>query len=431
MSCCGPSGSYSMLDQIFVKAKALLLSFLPDWLVPWVSILIGIGVIAAIAPVIMMYLTWFERKVIARMQNRFGPDRVGVYGLMQPLSDGLKMLNKEDIVPRGADAIVHYLAPIVAVAPAILLFAVIPFGRNMAAVDLNIGLLYILAVSSVSSYAIFMGGWSSRSKFSVLGAARTVAQIISYEVPGVLSVVVVAMTAGTLSLVGIVEAQADRWYIFTPWGFAAAIIFFLCGTAEVNRTPFDMPEAESELVGGFHTEYSGMKFALWYMAEFLESFAVAAFTVTLFLGGWHGPAISIPFGLAALIGVALIATAKRLPIVAKGIGIPALAALGALFWRDPIPSWIWFLTKTYLLVFVLVWFRGTLPRLRVDQLMGFAWKFLMPMTLLNILAAGLWSWYAFPVGTALSVLVLGVGFWGLVKVNNPAPLSERTFVLAE
>jgi len=262
------------LDQIFVNATNAVLSiarrFLPEWTLPWLSMLIAIGVIAAIAPVIMMYLTWLERKIIARMQNRLGPNRVGTYGLLQPLSDGLKMLIKEDIVPLGADPLLHLLAPIVAVVPAILLFAVIPFGRNMIAADLNVGLLYVLAISAVSSYAIFMGGWASRSKFSMLGAMRTVAQIISYEVPGVLSVVAVIMVVSSLSLVDIVEAHAQRWFLFTPWGFVAGAMFFMSGIAEVNRTPFDMPEAESELVGGFHTEYSGMKFALWYMAEFLE-----------------------------------------------------------------------------------------------------------------------------------------------------------------
>ena len=313
------------LDQLFVNLQAAALvavgKLLPGWVVPWVSILIRIGVIAAIAPAIMMYLTWLERKIIARMQNRFGPNRVGVYGLMQPLADGLKMLIKEDLVPRGADHLLHLLAPVLAVVPAILLFAVMPFGRNMIAADLNVGLLYFFAVSAVGSYAIFMGGWASRSKFSILGAMRSVAQIISYEVPGVISAVTVIMVAGTLSTVGIVEAQAGRWYVFTPWGLVAAVTFFLSGVAEVNRTPFDMPEAESELLGGFHTEYSGMKFALWYMAEFLEAFAIAAFTVTFFLGGWQGPAV--PCWIAAVVVAALVATARLLPIWLKGVGLAA------------------------------------------------------------------------------------------------------------
>ncbi len=421
------------LDQLFVNGKAALLSaahrVLPAWAMPWVSILIVIGAIAAVAPAIMMYLTWLERKIIARMQNRFGPDRVGLYGLMQPLADGLKMLIKEDIVPRGADRLVHLLAPILSVAPAILLFAVMPFGRNMVAADLNVGLLYVFAVSSVGSYAIFMGGWASRSKFSLLGAMRSVAQIISYEVPGVLSVVAIIMVTGTLSLTGIVEAQAGRWFAATPWGFVGCLMFFLSGVAEVNRTPFDMPEAESELVGGFHTEYSGMKFALWYMAEFLESFAICAFTVTFFLGGWQGPAV--PFWPAALLGAAVIGTARRLPILPKLLGVGAMLGAAFLWGAEAVPSWMWFFAKTYALVFVLVWFRGTLPRLRVDQLMGLAWKFFLPLGLMNILAAGFWVWFPFPFGTILSLGLLLLTAWILVRANQPAPTERRTYILAD
>ena len=417
------------LDQIFVDSTGWLLARLPEWLRPWASMLVVIGAIVAFAPLIMMYLTWLERKIIARMQNRLGPNRVGVYGLLQPIADGIKMFIKEDITPRGSDRLLHLAAPIVAVAPAILLFAVLPFGRNMVGADLNVGLLYFLAVGSITSYAIFMGGWASRSKFSILGAMRAVAQIISYEVPGVLSVVVVIMITGTLSLVGIVEAQAERWFIFTPWGFVAAAIFFMSGIAEVNRTPFDMPEAESELVGGFHTEYSGMKFALWYMAEFLEAFAICAFTVTLFLGGWHGPAI--PFWTLGLLLALIVGTAKGLALPVRGLGVLAVVGLAVMFGTQPIPSWIWFFAKTYALVFVLVWLRGTFPRLRIDQLMGFAWKFLLPLSLINIVAAGFWVLFPFPTGTILTVVMLVASYWLLVHINHPASLSPRSYVLAE
>ena len=422
-----------MLDQLFVNLNASLLEqaerFLPEAALPWLSMAMVIGAIGALAPLIMMYLTWLERKIIARIQNRFGPNRVGVYGLAQPLADGLKMLIKEDIVPKGSDRLLHWLAPVMAVGPAILLFAVIPFGRNMIAVDLNVGLLYVLAIGSISSYAIFMGGWASRSKFPVLGAMRTVAQIISYEVPSVLSVVVVIMVAGTMSTVGLVEAQAGQWFIATPWGVVAGLIFFLSGIAEVNRTPFDMPEAESELVGGFHTEYSGMKFALWYMAEFLEAFAICAFTVTLFLGGWQGPAWPVwpVFVVLAL----LVAMAKQILWPLRVLG--ALAAVGAAVAaaREPIPSWLWFVTKTYALVFVLVWLRGTFPRLRADQLMGFAWKFLLPLALVNIFAAGVWVIWPGLAGLAASLALLAVSAWVLVRLNHPAPLERRTYVLVD
>jgi len=422
-----------MLDQLFVQLYALALDLsrriLPDWALPWLSIALTIAAIATIAPIIMMYLTWLERKVIARMQNRFGPNRVGIYGLAQPLADGLKMLIKEDIVPDGADRLLHLLAPLLAVIPAILIFAVLPFGRNMVAVDLNVGLLYFLAISSISSYAIFMGGWASRSKFSLLGAMRGVAQIISYEVPSVLSVVVVIMVTGTLSTVGIVEAQAHTWFVFTPWGFVGALIFFLSGIAEVNRTPFDMPEAESEIVAGFHTEYSGMKFGLWYLAEFLEAFAICAFTVTFFLGGWQGPAL--PSWPLFLLTALIVATAREVarPLRALFVVMSAWAAMT--FIQEPIPSWLWFFTKTYALVFVLVWLRGTFPRLRVDQLMGFAWKFLLPLSLINILAVGLWvAWPGLP-GTLASLVLLGVSIWVLIRANSPAPLEPRTYVLVD
>ncbi len=420
----------SSLDQLFVNLSGSLLRLVPEAWRPWGSSLIAIGAIAAAAPVIMMYLTWIERKLIARMQNRFGPTRVGLYGLLQPLADGLKMLIKEDIVPDGADRLLHLLAPIVAVVPAILLFAVLPFGRNMVAADLNIGLLYFFSVSAISSYAVFMGGWASRSKFSILGAMRSVAQIISYEVPGVLSVVTVIMIAGTLSTVGVVEAQRDQWYVGTPWGVVGFVIFFLSGIAEVNRTPFDLPEAESELVGGFHTEYSGMKFALWYMAEFLESFAICAFAVTFFLGGWHGPAV--PFWVLAVLLAAVVGTAQLVPVPVRGVGVVAVLGAAALWGGEPIPSWVWFLAKTYALFFVLVWLRGTFPRLRIDQLMGFAWKFLLPLALLNVVAAGLWWTFRESLaGWALSALVLVAGCWMLVRLNRPASLQPRTYLFAD
>jgi len=422
-----------VLDQLFVSlndaALHLAERWVPVWMLPWLSILVRVAAIAAVAPVIMMYFTWLERKILARMQNRFGPNRVGIYGLAQPLADGLKMLIKEDVVPRSADPLLHVLAPILVVIPAILLFAVMPFGRNMVAVDLHVGLLYMLAISSVSSYAIFMGGWSSHSKFSLLGAMRAVAQIISYEVPSVLSVVVVIMVTGTLSLVGIVEAQADQWFVFTPWGFVGAVIFFLSGIAEVNRTPFDMPEAESELVAGFHTEYSGMKFALWYMGEFLGAFAISAFTATLFLGGWQGPVVPIwPLCLATAL---VVATARGIfrPVRMLLIVVPVGAAV--VWAREPVPSWLWFFGKTYLLVFVLIWLRGTFPRLRIDQLMGLAWKFFLPLSLLNILAAGVWvAFPGFP-GMLGSLALLAISVVGLIRLSAPASLQPRTYVLVE
>jgi len=371
-------------DQLFVLLKQHLVRiidiFLPDVLIPYVSILISITAIALFAPFTMMYLTWLERKIIARMQNRYGPNRVGKFGLLQPIADGIKMLTKEDIVPQKADHLAHLLSPIAVVVPSLLLFSVLPFGRGMTAVNLDIGVLFFLAISSVGTLAIFIGGWGSRNKFSLLGSMRALAQMVSYEVPLVLSIVTIVMITGSLSTVSIVEAQATRWFFFTPWGFAGFFIFLIGAVAEVNRTPFDIPEGESEIIAGFHTEYSGMKFALFYMAEFLGTFAFSALGATLFLGGWQGPLL---------------------------------------------PSWVWFGLKTYALVFVIIWFRGTLPRLRVDQLMSYAWKFLLPMALINILAAGLWYHLSGILGVLVSGGLILLGFLGLSKLSPTGTRLEK------
>ena len=377
------------LDQIFVHLKSGILnlvSFLPEWARVLVSIKISIVAFAILGPVTMMYLTLIERKVVARMQNRIGPNRVGKWGLLQPFADGIKMLTKEDVVPTLADPVIHMLAPILIVMPALLVFAVIPFGRNMTAVNLNIGLLFFIAISSTTTIAIFMASWGSRNKFSMLGGMRSVAQMISYEIPLVLSAVPVILMCSSLSTNTIVDSQAGwgglKWFVFTPWGLVAFVIFFLCGVAEVNRSPFDLPEAESELVAGFHTEYSGMKFALFYMAEFMNSFTISGLCATLFLGGWQGPFL---------------------------------------------PSWLWFFLKTYFLIFIMIWFRGTLPRFRVDQMMGLAWKFLLPLSLVNIFVACFWYLTNRPVRIIGSMLILSFTFWILTKLNVQYTPEKRVY----
>ena len=375
------------VDQIFVLAKRVLItwaqSFLPEWSTVILSILISITAIAVFGPVTMMYLTLLERKLVGRIQNRYGPNRVGFWGLLQPLADGVKMLTKEDIVPTNADKFAHFLAPIVIVIPALLIFSVIPFGRGMIAVDLSIGILFFLALSSTTTIWIFVAAWGSRNKFSLLGGMRSVAQMISYEIPMVLSIVPVLLVVGSFSTVTIVEAQSGwNWFVFTPWGVVGFLIFFLTGVAEVNRTPFDLPEGESEIVAGFHTEYSGMKFALFYMAEFMNTFSISAIVATMYLGGWQGP------------------------------------------W---LPSWVWFFIKTYALIFVMMWFRGTFPRLRVDQLMGFAWKFLLPLALVNLLVAGLWTNLSSPKNNIVSLIILIVAFNLLYWANRPEIPRKRTY----
>ncbi len=328
-----------------ILAGAGLRSDAQNVLAAFIMGLIVVTVLLAISPFLMLFMTWMERKVVARIQNRLGPNRVGPWGLMQIFADMIKMLTKEDIVPTVADHAVHTLAPIVAMIPVVLTLAIIPWGRGMAPADLNIGVLYVIAVSSLGTIGIFMAGWGSNNKFALIGGMRAVAQILSYEVPQVLAIVTIVLMAGSLSLVKIVEGLVGLPYLLAiPVGPIAFIIYMISAIAEVNRTPFDMPEGESEIVAGHHTEYSGMKWGLFYMAEYLNLFIVCAIATTLFLGGWQGPIL---------------------------------------------PPWIWFFVKTFVLIFVAMWVRGTFPRLRMDQLMKFAWQTLVPLALVNILLASL------------------------------------------
>ena len=293
------------------------------------------------------YLTWLERKVIGDIQVRLGPMRVGPHGLLQPIADGLKLLFKEEIVPQAADRTLYLLAPALALIPAFISFAVIPFGDqvrlfgrtiDLVITDVNIGLLYVFGVASLGVYGIVLGGWASNNKYALLGGLRASAQMISYELSLGLSVVGVVMLSQSLSLVQIVGAQARVWFIvLQPIGF---LIFLICAVAETNRAPFDLPEAETELVAGFHVEYSSMKFAMYFMAEYANMITVSAMATTLFLGGWRGP------------------------------------------WLPPV---VWFLAKLYLFIFLFIWLRGTLPRLRYDQLMRFGWKVLLPVALANVM----------------------------------------------
>jgi len=344
------------IDQIFVITKHWLLGYVPAALQPIVSAILSVVPILLAFPLLFAITTVLERKGLGRIQNRYGPNRVGPLGILQPMADGIKSLTKEDVVPRAADQIVHFLAPILIVIAAFLAYAVLPIGRNMVVVNLNAGLLYFFAIGSMVELAVFMAGWSSHSKYSLLGAMRAVAQMISYEVPLVLASIVVIMAAGSLSTVAIVEAQTGytytfpHWFVFTPWGFAGFILFMIAATAESNRSPFDLPEGESEIIAGYYIEYSGFKFALFFLGEYLGMFATSALAITLFLGGW-----SAPFS-----------------------------------WLTWIPSYLWFFAKLLVLIGIFIWIRGTLPRLRMDQLMGMAWKFMLPMTLLNLITAGVW-----------------------------------------
>jgi len=387
------------LDQVFVLLQHWIASFFPLWMQPFVMTVLGVIAIVAAFPGIFALTTVLERKGLGRIQNRLGPNRVGPLGILQPVADGIKSLTKEDIVPLSADAVVHFFAPLVLVVAVFLGFAVLPIGRNMVLANLDAGLLFFFAIGASTELSIFMAGWSSRNKYSLLGAMRAVAQMISYEVPLLLSSVVVVMITGSLSTVKIVEAQGGftagfpHWYVFTPWGFAGFALFTVAALAETNRSPFDLPEGESELVAGYFTEYSGFKFALFFLGEYLGMFSIAGFAITLFLGGWGAPFSFLEF----------------------------------------IPSWAWFFLKLLGAIAFFIWLRGTLPRLRQDQLMNFAWKFMLPMSLLNLLVAGAWrflgdGWMRWPICAA--VLLIAYVLLGRVLMRNQN-LGPRSYRYAE
>jgi NADH-quinone oxidoreductase subunit H len=317
-------------------------------------------------PGIVAYMVWLERKVAARFQDRIGPNRVGPLGLLQPIADAIKLITKEDLVPRNADQVVHLAAPVLVIVSAFLVMAVIPFAINMAPVNLPSGMVYLIAVSSISPLGIFLAGWSSRNKYSLLGAMRSVAQLVSYEIPQVLSTIPIVLWTGSLSLVTVFDQQLQfGWWIFSPPGLLAFIILLIASIAEVNRTPFDLPEAESEIIAGYHTEYSGMRFGLFFLAEYLSVFAISCVATALFLGGGTPlPFVEFPTNFLGETTFSY--------VLVDLILIPV------------------FLGKVLFFIFLMFWIRVTLPRMRVDRLMNFAWKYLVPLAIVNILAAGVW-----------------------------------------
>ena len=328
--------------------------------------LLKIAVLLNAVLVAVTYMVLLERKVIAWVQVRLGPMRVGPYGVLQPIADALKLMLKEDITPARADRFVFTLAPIVSMVPALIAFAVIPFDGevslfgyklSLVVADINVGLLYVVATTSISVYGIILAGYASNSKFPLLAGLRASAQLISYEVAVTMMLVSIVVTAGTLSMVGIVKAQLDAhlWFVFIqPVAF---VILFIGGLAETNRAPFDLPEAEQELTGGFHTEYSGMRFALFFLAEYANMIVVSAVATTLFFGGWLRP-------------------------------FPNVAPLAFL---DFVPGWIWFLVKTFVFLYLFIWIRATLPRYRYDQLMRLGWKVLIPLAIANLVFTGIFK----------------------------------------
>ncbi len=345
-----------------------------DWVDGWgasEAVYVASGVIGVLA--IMAFLVpsqlavvWIERRLIGRFQIRLGPNRVGPFGLLQPLADALKVMAKEALTPPAGDKWVFWLAPILMFVPAIGVYAVIPWGPNMTLAELNVGLVYFIAVGSLTTVTVFMAGWSSNNKYSLLGAMRVVAMMISYEIPVVVTLLGASLFTNSLSLSGIVAWQQDNHVWLVALQPLAFIVYYIAATAELNRTPADIAEAESEIVAGYHTEYSGMKFSLFYAAEYTSALAISALVSTVYFGGWW--------------------------------------AWGLEQW---VPGWLILISKIYFFFFVLVWLRGTLPRLRIDQLMAFAWKFLLPLSLINVFAVGfealLMQENDWPAGVALPI----------------------------
>jgi NADH-quinone oxidoreductase subunit H len=364
------------LNLLFVNLREAITTWLAGFLPLWAAdalVHFGVGIILVLMALMsVLALPLGERKVIGRFQDRLGPNRWGPWGIFTPIADGIKMLTKEDIVPDGADYWVHLLAPICTIAVAVLIYAVLPFGEGAWGTDLNIGILYVVAVASLGTIAILMAGWSSNNKYSLLGAFRVVAQLISYEVPMLLSIVAVVLLTGSMSMVQIVRQQSVPHLITIPMVF---LVYMLAAFAELYRAPFDMIEADSELVAGFFTEYSGMKFVMFFMSEYFNLFAMSAVITTLFLGGWRGPIL---------------------------------------------PGYVWFFVKCAAVIFIFWWVRSMIPRIRIDHLLNLAWKFLVPLALVNLMVVGLVDKLValLVANVVVAIVVIGLLAWGSRKTRS-------------
>jgi NADH-quinone oxidoreductase subunit H len=374
-------------------------------------------VIVGLFPLVAGYIVLVERKLLADFQVRLGPMRVGPHGLLQPIADALKLLLKEDIIPENADKGIFWLAPVISTFTALTAFAVIPFSEAIFVTDVNVGLLVISAMSAVGILGIILGGWASNSHYPLLGALRSAAQLVSYEVALALALLSGVMAAGTLSMVHIVRAQQERqiWFLFENYGLMIVpfVVYLISAVAETNRAPFDLPEAESELVAGFHTEYSGFRWALYFLAEYANMFVVAAVAVTLFWGGWLRPFPNVgwlewpldyafPALLFGISGVGCVPLARRLKserqrrllLAVAGLLVAAAALFLVPAVNRAVIGLFWFLLKVSVILYWMIWFRGTFPRFRYDQLMNIGWKYMIPIAMGAILvnaAVGMWK----------------------------------------
>ena len=351
---------------------------------------LGAAALLGFLSLMVLILTWAERKALARIQMRMGPMRVGLHGTLQPIADGIKLFTKEDILPSWADRRVYWLAPVAVFVPSLLLWVTLPMARDLVLRNLDLGLFYITAVSVLSVMGLVMAGWGSANKYAMLGGLRAAGQLVSYEIPFIMAIVGVAMLAQSLNLIEVVDAQANFGYaLVQPVGL---FLFLTAGLAELGRTPFDIHHAESEVVGGPFVEYSGAHWAAFFLAEYLNTFTVAALTVLLFLGGWRWPAMPL-----------------------EGLAHSTL-------------SLAWFLVKTALVIWVIFWIRGTFPRLRIDQLMSFGWKLLVPLSFLNIIATAVVLFYGWPLWslTVVSLVLLGGAVY--IIFRNPGTDMRRETV---
>jgi NADH-quinone oxidoreductase subunit H len=369
------------------------------------------ALIVALFPLVAGYIVLLERKVLADLQVRLGPMRVGPYGFLQPIADAVKLLLKEDIIPAQSDKWLFWFAPVLSTFTALTAFAVLPLSDKFYVADVNIGILFVLAMSTVGILGLILGGWSSNSKYSLLGSLRSAAQMVSYEVPLGFAVITGLMVAGTLSMQGIVRAQLEQgeWIAFSNYGLMLipTALFLIAGVAETNRAPFDLPEAESEIVAGFHTEYSGFRFALFFLAEYASIFVICSIAVTVFFGGWLRPfpnvaALAMPLNvvfpilLFVVIGGGCSIGIKRL-LLPEQKAVIGVVALGMFFVaglfafpavNELIIGFFWFLFKVLILIYTFIWYRGTFPRFRYDQLMDVGWKYLIPISIGSLIVNG-------------------------------------------